>query len=191
MQSTKSVLVTTATSALVLVVAGMAAAADGVSLAPARIEPLGVEVAEVEYGGKAALHVTGKAAGAAERLAVVPGPAFGDGTIEVDLAGAPAADASREARGFLGIAFRVQEDRSRYECFYFGRRMAARMTSSAGTTPPSTSPTRTSPGTACGRRPRGRTSRTWTSCRGSGRRSGSWWPARTPGSTSTAPTSPR
>jgi hypothetical protein len=43
---------------------------------------------------------------------------FQDGTIEVDLAGEPAPGAGEGARGFVGIAFRVAADQSRFECFY-------------------------------------------------------------------------
>jgi hypothetical protein len=41
-----------------------------------------------------------------------------DGTIELDLAGAPRADAFEGARGFVGVAFRRQKDPLRYECLY-------------------------------------------------------------------------
>ncbi|MCY3969868.1 MAG: DUF1080 domain-containing protein [Acidobacteria bacterium] len=51
-------------------------------------------------------------------LAVVEDIDFGDGTIEVDLAGQPAAGAQGGARGFVGVAFRVQEDDETYDCFY-------------------------------------------------------------------------
>jgi hypothetical protein len=55
--------------------------------------------------------------GDAGRLAVVRGTSFQDGTIEVTLAGDTAADASPQARGFVGIAFRLT-DSSHFECFY-------------------------------------------------------------------------
>ena len=42
---------------------------------------------------------------------------FGDGTIEVDVAGSPRQGAVEAARGFIGIAFHVQ-DGSHYEYFY-------------------------------------------------------------------------
>ena len=42
---------------------------------------------------------------------------FRDGTIEVDVAGQPAAGAGGGARGFIGIAFRIQGDGS-YEYIY-------------------------------------------------------------------------
>ena len=51
-------------------------------------------------------------------LAVVEDVEFGDGTIEVELAGQPAAGAQGGARGFVGVAFRVQDDDETYDCFY-------------------------------------------------------------------------
>lgn len=57
-------------------------------------------------------------AGFLEQLALIDGVDFGNGVIEVDLAGEPAANAGVGARGFVGIAFRVQPDRLTYDCFY-------------------------------------------------------------------------
>ena len=51
-------------------------------------------------------------------LAIVDDVEFGNGTIEVELAGQPAAGAQGGARGFVGVAFRVQEDDETYDCFY-------------------------------------------------------------------------
>lgn len=51
-------------------------------------------------------------------LAVVEGTSFGNGTIEVELAGAPQTGVFEGARGFVGIAFRVQNDMSTYDAFY-------------------------------------------------------------------------
>jgi len=51
-------------------------------------------------------------------IAVVTGTDFGSGTIEVDVAGAPRVGADESARGFIGIAFHVQENRKSFECFY-------------------------------------------------------------------------
>jgi hypothetical protein len=51
-------------------------------------------------------------------LALIKGPAFQDGSIEVELAGKPAAGAFAGARGFVGIAFRVQNGGSKYEVVY-------------------------------------------------------------------------
>src|SRR5205807_3535806 len=46
--------------------------------------------------------------------AILKGSLFHNGTIEVELAGKPAANAGPGARGFIGIAFRVQGNRFEY-----------------------------------------------------------------------------
>lgn len=54
-----------------------------------------------------------------ETMAIIPGVDFKNGTIEVELAGLPATGTFEGARGFIGIAFRIDpEDHSRYDCFY-------------------------------------------------------------------------
>jgi len=51
-------------------------------------------------------------------LAILSGSDFEDGTIDVEVAGAPRVGAAEGMRGFIGIAFRVQTGASRFECFY-------------------------------------------------------------------------
>jgi hypothetical protein len=99
-----------------------AAAADGSDLpGPERLDRVNVIAESVEYRGKPALRlveVPGIAA-AAETLAIVPGSPFRDGTIELELAGAPRAGSEGGgARGFVGVAFRLQKEPLRYECLY-------------------------------------------------------------------------
>lgn len=53
-----------------------------------------------------------------ETLAVIDGTDFRDGVIEAEVAGAPALDAPEGARGFVGIAFRLQPDMKTYDAFY-------------------------------------------------------------------------
>jgi hypothetical protein len=53
-----------------------------------------------------------------ELLAWIEGLAFSNGVIEVEIAGAPAPGAGEEARGFVGIAFRLQQDKQTYDAFY-------------------------------------------------------------------------
>src|SRR5262245_34286551 len=53
-----------------------------------------------------------------EQLAVVEGVAFSSGTIEAEIAGVLAPDAGELARGFVGIAFRLQDDLKTYDAFY-------------------------------------------------------------------------
>jgi hypothetical protein len=77
---------------------------------------------EVTFKGKSAYHL--KAASSAdpaaeEHLAILPGTeGFSNGTIEVDVTGEPAPGVGGGARGFVGVAFRVQPDRKTYDCFY-------------------------------------------------------------------------
>ena len=51
------------------------------------------------------------------QLAVIEGLEFGNGVIELELAGAPAPGAGEGARGFVGIAFRLQKDLTTYDAF--------------------------------------------------------------------------
>jgi hypothetical protein len=53
-----------------------------------------------------------------EQLAVVEGLDFSSGVIEVEIAGTPAPGAAEGARGFVGIAFRLQNDMRTYDAFY-------------------------------------------------------------------------
>ena len=52
------------------------------------------------------------------QVAVVEGLEFGNGVIEAEIAGAPQPDAGEGARGFVGIAFRLQPDMRTYDAFY-------------------------------------------------------------------------
>src|SRR5206468_8719912 len=77
-----------------------------------------VSIAQTNYKGRSAIQVVANAEAAnATSYALVKHVSFRDGVIEVDLAGQPAAGASAAARGFIGIAFRVQGD-GRYEYIY-------------------------------------------------------------------------
>src|SRR5258705_10036826 len=83
-----------------------------------RLAGKNVSIAQVNYKGRSAIQVvaTPEAANAAS-YAVVKDVAFRDGTIEVDVAGQPAAGAGSGARGFIRIAFRLHGDGS-YEYIY-------------------------------------------------------------------------
>ena len=89
-------------------------AAQGVD----RLEGKNVSIAQANYKGRSAIQVLA-APGApnAASYAVVKDVSFSDGTIEVDLAGQPAAGAGGGARGFIGIAFRLRADGA-YEYIY-------------------------------------------------------------------------
>ena len=83
-----------------------------------RLDAKNVSIAQTTFKGRAAIQVVAApdAANAAS-YAVLKDVLFRDGTIEVDLAGQPAAGAGTGARGFIGIAFRLQAD-GRYEYIY-------------------------------------------------------------------------
>ena len=53
-----------------------------------------------------------------EELAVVEGTDFTNGVIEAEIAGAPGQSSGEGARGFVGIAFRLQPDLKTYDAFY-------------------------------------------------------------------------
>jgi hypothetical protein len=53
-----------------------------------------------------------------ETMAVINGLEFTDGVIEAEISGEVAPDAPEGARGFVGIAFRVQDDLKTYDAFY-------------------------------------------------------------------------
>src|ERR1051325_10349119 len=54
----------------------------------------------------------------AQGLVWIGGLDFSNGVIEAEIAGALAPGAGGEARGFVGIAFRVQQDLETYDAFY-------------------------------------------------------------------------
>jgi hypothetical protein len=52
------------------------------------------------------------------QIAVIEGLEFANGVIQAEIAGAPAPGAGEGARGFVGIAFRVQQDAKTHDAFY-------------------------------------------------------------------------
>ena len=81
-----------------------------------------VAAAPVTLDGKRGVRVTETAgtvvATDSELLAVIEGLDFSNGIIEAEIAGAPAPNAGTAARGFVGIAFRVQADLRTYDALY-------------------------------------------------------------------------
>jgi hypothetical protein len=92
------------------------------------LQPHDVTVEEVTYRGRKAVRVTPAAAADAELVApkngegggvvILQGTSFHNGTIEVEVAGKPRAGAPSDARGFVGLAFRVAAKPKTYECVY-------------------------------------------------------------------------
>lgn len=82
---------------------------DGFELVGTKAEP-------ARYRAKEALHVVESGA-RGEALAIVKDSDFGDGEIELEVAGMPAKGAVEGARGFIGVAFRLSAQND-YEAFY-------------------------------------------------------------------------
>jgi len=76
---------------------------------PEQLTPHQVKLSGVDYLGKRAVRIVedGQAPNG-EAYAIVKGASFHNGEIEAELAGRPAEGAAAAARGFLGIAFRIQ-----------------------------------------------------------------------------------
>ena len=80
-----------------------------------RLELHDVKAKAVNYNGKPAVRVDALPDAAnGTSYAILKGSRFHNGTIEVELAGKPGANAAPGARGFIGIAFRAQGNRFEY-----------------------------------------------------------------------------
>ena len=91
------------------------------TLQPSALETINTKAKVVKYKGRDALQLlplAGKEKSDEGMLAILNGTSFKDGTIEVEVSGAPRSDASPDMRGFIGIAFRVQTHGEALECFY-------------------------------------------------------------------------
>ena len=105
-----------AAGAMLTVLAG---AFPGAAQTLDKLQPLKVRTEAVEYRGRKAVRITQTPDPKGEdTLALVSGSEFQDGTIELEVAGAPAPGAFGDARGFIGLAFRVQPSAAKYELFY-------------------------------------------------------------------------
>jgi len=83
-----------------------------------RLELNNANVESVTYHGQSALKMTEKEARPGGALAVLKGVQFHDGTIELEVSGAPSKNAEATARGFIGVVFRIQSDGKHHEEFY-------------------------------------------------------------------------
>lgn len=95
--------------------------AQTVKLEPARLEPVQVSMSIEQIKGKQAVKVVKDAS--VEKFdeptfVRIKGVDFENGTIEVKVLSRLLKDAPDFARGFIGIAFRINEDNSRYESIY-------------------------------------------------------------------------
>jgi hypothetical protein len=84
----------------------------------ARLELKNTRAEVSRYHGSAAIKLEITAQNASDGYAVIKGSRFHNGTISLDVAGAPAKGAQEGARGFIGINFRIQADGARWENIY-------------------------------------------------------------------------
>ncbi len=108
---------------LLIAATGLAAAQSAtIALDPAKgLRAHHTAIQNATHKGRAALRVMEPSppGDGDDKLVIVESTSnFSDGVIEIELAGRPGATASGQARGFVGVAFRVAADVSKYECFY-------------------------------------------------------------------------
>jgi len=90
------------------------------------LQPRNVEIKPMVYQGRKSIQVMPTAESDSSAvpgsggggIVILPRLAFHNGTIELDVVGKPRAGAPGDARGFVGLAFRVNADASKYECVY-------------------------------------------------------------------------
>ena len=110
---------------ILLAVSAAPAAEDAITLPldnADRVQAHNVSVQAVRYRDSPALEVrlTGAYRGPdTDTFAFVPGLDLHDGTIEVDVAGSPLPSALPGARGFVGIAFRIDATGANFACEVF------------------------------------------------------------------------
>jgi len=96
--------------------------AETIPLTPQHIlEVHNVITKPVTYRGKTALEVRDavpQLPDATTRLVLIKDVTFRNGIIDLYLTGDTAADAPATYRGFVGVAFHIGTDRSRFECIY-------------------------------------------------------------------------
>ncbi|GMQ31495.1 hypothetical protein [Algoriphagus confluentis] len=82
------------------------------------LTPVRVNISEEFYQGKKSLKVVDAGENTEVKFLKINHLNFKDGIIEIDLTGKPAENSSEQARGFVGIAFRINQDNSKFECIY-------------------------------------------------------------------------
>lgn len=82
------------------------------------LEPKNARTEVTSYRDSPAIKMDVNGPEGRESYAVIKGSRFHNGTIDVDVAGAPAKGAAEGARGFIGINFRIQNDGMHWENIY-------------------------------------------------------------------------
>jgi hypothetical protein len=84
-----------------------------------KLELFNLNAELVTYRGRSALRLVERDATSEEQcIAIIKDSTFKNGVIETEIAGIPRADAFEGARGFVGIAFRVQPNGKQFEYIF-------------------------------------------------------------------------
>jgi pimeloyl-ACP methyl ester carboxylesterase len=106
-------------SGFVFAVCALALHAEEIPLTDlSRLDLRGVHAETTTHRGLPALKVTEAESAPSEALAIVGNLAFHNGAIDVDVSGAPSKTAGDQARGFIGVAFRMAAGGARFEEIY-------------------------------------------------------------------------
>jgi len=87
---------------------------------PEKLQVLNGTVEKARHEGRDGVKLViakGKEESDEDMMAIVPGTEFEDGTVEVDVSGAPRAGTGPTSKGFIGVAFRVKDAES-FELLY-------------------------------------------------------------------------
>lgn len=85
---------------------------------PSDLTFINVETKNMVFKGKAAIYGKAKISETGNSLILINDITLSNGIIEFDMAGGRSVDAGPMSRGFLGLAFRISEDNTTYDCFY-------------------------------------------------------------------------
>jgi len=98
---------------------GLLAHAEEIPLSdPSQLELHHVQAEKATYRGQSSIRVIQDQVDSPEALAIIKNLGFHNGAIDVDVAGTPSKNADAQARGFIGVAFRVAANASHFENFY-------------------------------------------------------------------------
>lgn len=91
-----------------------------VTISDGNLKSIGVLISEVSKDGMKAIKIVeDKKTTLNQSMAIIKNLDFKNGTIELEVNGSRSRDSDTTNRGFIGLAFRVQEkDTISYECFY-------------------------------------------------------------------------
>jgi hypothetical protein len=82
------------------------------------LSSISVLTTEETYLGKKSLKVIDNGENTEVKFVKITNLVFKNGIIEIDISGKPSETSTEQARGFVGIAFRINNDNSRFECIY-------------------------------------------------------------------------